>query len=102
LKAIEERILKATMDNHETNKLKEQAESKDIRDVMMKLSSSSLVAVPTDKTNSYVTMETKRYIFEVRQHLTVNAIELECCKLTEIMEQGRNLLSKVEELLSKE
>jgi hypothetical protein len=31
----------------------------------------------------------------------VNAIELERCKLTEIMEQGRNLLSQVEELLSK-
>jgi hypothetical protein len=101
LKAVEKRILEATMDNRETNKPKEQHESKEIRDMMTKLSSSSLVAVPTNKTNSYVTMETKRYIFEVRQHLTEKAIELERCKLTEIMEQGRNLLSQVEELLSK-
>jgi hypothetical protein len=66
-----------TIDNRETNKPKEKRESKEIEDVMMKLSSSTLVAVPTDKTNSYITMETKRYIFEVRQHLGVNAIELE-------------------------
>jgi hypothetical protein len=101
LKAVEECILKATMDNRETNKPKEQCESKDIRDVMTKLLSSSLVAVPTDKTNSYITMEIKHYIFKVRQHLAEKAIELERCKLTEIMEQGRNLLSQVEELLSK-
>jgi stage III sporulation protein SpoIIIAA len=64
------------MDNHETNRPKEQHESKEIEDVMRKLSSSSLVAVSTDKKNSYVTMETKHYIFEVRQHLAVNTIKL--------------------------
>ena len=101
LKAIEECILKATMDNRETNKPMEQRKSKEIEDVMMKLLSSLLVAVPTDKTNSYVTMETKRYIFKLQQHLAMNAFELECCKLTEIMEHGRNLLSQVKELLSK-
>ena len=63
LKKVEERILAATIDQCEKNKARETAESKEVKELAKTLAANSdLVVVPTDKTNSFVTMDKSQYV----------------------------------------
>ena len=60
----------------------------------------NMVAVPTDKTNSFRTMDIERYKMEVNKHLSERATVIERAKLTEIHHSCFDKLNELQEIAS--
>jgi hypothetical protein len=71
-----------------------------VKDVLKELKDSDLVAVPTDKTNLFCTMDIERYKMEVNKHLSERAIVIERAKLTKIYDSCFNKLNELQEIAS--
>ena len=67
---------------------------------MEKLNKSTKVVVPTDKTNSFRTIETEEYINWVTKHLNKSAITSSHERIKEIFKDANELLLGIEDLLS--
>ena len=65
------------------------------------LEESDQVIVPTDKTNSFRCMDTKKYMTMVNEQLRCSSKEIERDKVREIFEKARELLDEVGFQLSK-
>ena len=68
-----------------------------VKDVLRDLKKSELVVVPTDKTNSFRTMDVERYKMEVIKHLSKSAIVIERAKLTKIYDNCSDKLNELQE-----
>ena len=73
----------------------------EIRDLMNLMKRLSKVAVPTDKTNSIILIETAKYIEWVRSHLDKAAIKSSTERIKEIFDNANELLLGMEELFDK-
>ena len=62
---------------------------------------SSKVVVPTDKTNSFILIETAQYIEWVRSHLNKAAIKSSTERIKEVFNNANELLLEMEELFDK-
>ena len=65
------------------------------------LEESDQVIFPTDKTNSFRTMDTEKYMTMVNEHLRCSSREIERDRVKEIVEKSRELLNEVGFQLSK-
>ena len=63
-----------------------------------KLSKSSKVVVPTDKTNSFLTIEFEVYVRWVMENLEGTATIIEHERLTEIVKEAEKLLASMKDL----
>ena len=59
-----------------------------------------IVVIPTDKTNSYKTMRTTKYIKEVTKYQTKGAIPSNSNKIVHICEEGKLLLLSLSNVLN--
>lgn len=88
------------MDETANNNKNENTKSQEVKALTLKLAESSLVVVPTDKTNSFSTMDVSKYKEEVEKHLTLRAVEIPRDKLTEIQDQCFERLEELEGIIS--
>lgn len=102
LKMLEEEILRQSIDDADNNNKKESAKSSKVNKTLTKLKTSTLVVVPTDKTNSFRTMETEKYKIEVLKHLESGAKEVPRAKLTEVQEQCFEKLDEIQGIISED
>ena len=58
------------------------------------LEESDRVIVPTDKTNSFICMDTKKYMTMVNENLRFLSKEIERDKMRDIFEESRELLDE--------
>jgi hypothetical protein len=100
LKQLEEELLKQSVDEVKKNNQSEHATSAWVKDVLKDLKQSGRVVVPTDKTNSFRTMEVEKYKEEVNKHLSERAVPIERAKLTEIHDRCADMLEGLEGLIS--
>ena len=100
LKQLEEELLKQSVDEEKSNNRAEHENSARVKSVLKELKTSELVVVPTDKTNSFRTMNVERYKMEINKHLSKNAIVIERAKLTEIHDSCSDKLEELQELAS--
>lgn len=100
LKQLEEEILKQSIDEIKENNQRQSAESDWVNETLKQLADSDLIAVPTDKTNSFRTMTTNEYIRQVTTHLNERATEIQRPKLVEIYEHCVELLEFTETIAS--
>ena len=59
-----------------------------------------LVVVPTDKTNSYVVVETAEYTKKVIEHLNADAVKTTTIKLNETKDEAKEMLNAHKDLFS--
>jgi hypothetical protein len=100
LKQLEEELLKQSVDKEKSNNRAEHVNLAWVKDILKELKDSDLVAVPTDKTNSFRTMDIERYKMEVNKHLSERAIVIERAKLTEIYDSCFDKLNELQEIAS--
>ena len=72
--------------------------SSQIKDLSVVLSNSTKVVVPTDKTNSFIIIETDKYIEWVKKHLDKATIFSLTEKIKEIFDSANELLLGMEEV----
>jgi hypothetical protein len=70
LKQVEEELLKQSVDEEKKNNKAEPENSTRVKDILSTLREVDLVVVPTDKTNSFRTMDVEVYKMEVNKHLS--------------------------------
>ena len=99
LQTLERELLTLALDVKST---KLNNTSKRIGDIMNKLKKfPSLVIVPTDKTNSYRSMEIDKYEKLVVQHLIESGEEISRSRLIEIHDKGMDLLERLKKTMTK-
>jgi hypothetical protein len=67
---VEEELLKQSVDEEKKNNKAEPENSTRVKDILSTLREVDLVVVPTDKTNSFRTMDVEVYKMEVNKHLS--------------------------------
>jgi hypothetical protein len=97
---LEEELLKQSVDDEESNNKVLHKNSARVKGALKDLKKSELVVVLTDKTNSFHTMDIKKYKMEIFKHLSESAVVIERAKLTEIYDSCSNKLNKLQELAS--
>ena len=100
LKQVEEELLKQSGDEVESNNRAEHKNSARVKGLLKEIRETDLVVVPTDKTNSFRTMDVERYKMEIDKHLSKNAVAIERAKLTEIHDSCSDKLNELQELAS--
>ena len=106
LKDIETTLIKQAnnyfeMKDIEDKKNKVTTKSSRIKDLTDILSKSSKVVVPTDKTNSFITIEMEQYKEWVIAHLDKAAVRSSTERIKDIFESANELLLGMEELFDK-
>ena len=99
LKQVEEAIINESLANKPTrneNKL-----SLEFKDLLKQLREFDLVAIPTDKTNSFTLMSSREYAKEIKIHLDKSAVRINRSKLNEIVENCFSFITELDRYLSK-
>ena len=64
--------------------------------------STTKVVIPTDKTNSFKTVELEKYVSWMEKHLNSNAIKWSREKIREIYQDACDLLDDIEDIVSED
>ena len=99
LKDVERELISQVLDEGRF-KYKEDKRSKDVKRVRKLLAQTDLVAIPTDKTNSYRTVKTEDYKKWVIKHLAESSAEIPRSKVVEVYHQAKEFLEELQPSLS--
>ena len=73
----------------------------DMGEIINNLEESDKAIVPTDKTNSFRSVDTKNYMITVNEHLRISSKEIDRDKVIDIFEKSRELVEDFGFQLSK-
>ena len=96
LKDIERSLLSIVQKNLKDLEEIENKISKDVKIFLDKLSKSSKVCIPTNKSNKHVLVELDDYKSMMNQHLSKDAIEIPSSKVVDLYEASKELLDDIE------